>query len=83
MAPLILERVNAYFGWRCADKLMIRQGRVTKAPGQRQFARPSAEALAKGRKSAAGIEDEGLRNALAGLGAEVFARRSGKRKGPS
>jgi hypothetical protein len=84
MAPLILERVNAYFGWRCADKLMIRQGRVTKASGQKQrLARPSAEALAKGRKSAAGIEDEGLRNALAGLGAEVFARRSPKGKGSS
>jgi hypothetical protein len=79
MAPLILERVNAYFGWRCADKLVIRQGRVTKKlEAKARPAPPDAEALAKGRKNAAGIEDDALRTALAGLGAEVFARRSSK-----
>ena len=29
LAPVILERVNSHFGWRCAGKLAIRQGRVT------------------------------------------------------
>jgi hypothetical protein len=81
MASLILERVNAYFGWRCADKLMIRQGRVTRRAEVKPRQRPGPEALAKGRDSAAGIEDEALRNAIAELGAEVFARRSPKPTG--
>jgi hypothetical protein len=75
LAPVILGRVNAYFGWRCADKLVIRQGRVTKKAARTQPPVPDAQAREKGRKSAEGVADEGLRRALAELGAEVFARR--------
>jgi hypothetical protein len=79
MTPVILERVNAYFGWRCAEKLVLSQGRVTRSRAEKpRPPRPDAEALAKARKSAAGIENEALRTALAGLGAEVFAKRSSR-----
>src|SRR5438270_388996 len=29
LAPALLERINSHFGWRCAGKLAIRQGRVS------------------------------------------------------
>ncbi|SED05969.1 hypothetical protein SAMN05444161_2420 [Rhizobiales bacterium GAS191] len=76
LTPLILERVNAYFGWRCAEKLVIRQGRVTpKAKTRAPPAPPDPQALAKGRKIAAGITDDTLREALSQLGALVLAKR--------
>jgi hypothetical protein len=77
LAPVILARVNAYFGWRCADKLVIRQGRVTKKAPRPQPSSPDALAREKGLKGAEGVADEGLRRALAGLGAEIFARNGG------
>ena len=76
LAPLILERVNAYFGWRCAEKLVIRQGRITpKAQKRTPPPPPDRQAVAKGRKLASGIEDEALRESLARLGALVLSRR--------
>jgi hypothetical protein len=76
LAPLILERVNAYFGWRCAEKLVIRQGRVRpRAEARRPPAPPDRQALAKGHKIASGIADERLREALAQLGALVLSKR--------
>ncbi|MFI5014925.1 MAG: DUF721 domain-containing protein [Hyphomicrobiales bacterium] len=76
LAPFILERVNAYFGWRCANKLVIRQGRIAKKPEARpRPSPPDPQALAKGREIASGIADEKLRQAVARLGAQVLARK--------
>jgi hypothetical protein len=76
LAPVILERVNAYFGWRCADKLVIRQGRIArKAETRPRASPPDPEALARGRKIAAGIGDETLRESLSQLGALVLSKR--------
>jgi hypothetical protein len=75
LASVILERVNSHFGWRCAGKLAIRQGRVTgKAMPKPAPPQPDPRALAKGKEMAAGISDEKLRGALAELGALVLAR---------
>ena len=79
LAPLILERVNAYFGWRCADRLVVRQGRLAKkAEAKPRPASPDARALERGRTAAAGIDDAALRDALAELGAQVFATEAAK-----
>jgi hypothetical protein len=76
LAPIILERVNAYFGWRCAERLMIRQGRLArKARAVPRPSPPDAQALARGREIAAGITEENLREALARLGALVLSRK--------
>jgi hypothetical protein len=78
LAPLILERVNAYFGWRCAEKLVIRQGHVRrKAKAARHLEAPDPEAVERGRALANGVAEGSLREALAGLGAEILARRAG------
>ncbi|MBV9568185.1 MAG: DUF721 domain-containing protein [Hyphomicrobiales bacterium] len=75
LAPAILERINSHFGWRCAGKLAIRQGRVTGKAGPKP-APPSTDAQArvKSRKMAADIADEGLRRAITELGAVVLAK---------
>jgi hypothetical protein len=76
LAPAILERINAYFGWRCAGKLVIRQGRVTKkVKAKPSPVPPDPRVLAKSRKMASAITDEKLREALSRLGALVLAGR--------
>ena len=78
MAPVIVERVNAHLGWRCVGRLALKQGplglerRVKKVRLQ-----PDAAAVAQAQAGAAGIENEGLRAALANFGAVVIA--SGKK----
>ncbi|MBW0003989.1 MAG: DUF721 domain-containing protein [Hyphomicrobiales bacterium] len=75
IAPLILERINSHFGWRCAGKLSIRQGPIrTKAEPKPQKALPDADAIAKTRELATEIADEKLRQALVKLGGFVLSK---------
>ena len=32
LAPLVVERVNAHYGWRCVGRLVLKQGPVRRAP---------------------------------------------------
>ena len=76
LAPAILERINSHFGWRCAGKLAIRQGRVAAKAGPKPAAPPpDAQAMANSRRMAAEIADDGLRRAVIELGALVLAKR--------
>jgi hypothetical protein len=74
VAPLIIERVNARLGWKCVGRISMRQG-----PGKRTAARrpvrrpPDPEAERQAQAAAAPIEDEGLRAALARLGAAALS----------
>ena len=72
-ADQVLARVNAHLGWRCVGKLAFRQGPV-EAPAARGAGHGRPPAPAALEKAAAGlgaIEDEGLRAALARLGAHT------------
>jgi hypothetical protein len=75
IAPVIIERVNAYFGWHCIARLVLMQGPVAALPAARHAeVRPvdkAAEAAAAG--VAGEIRDEALRQALVRLGARVLA----------
>jgi hypothetical protein len=82
-AAVIIDRVNAHLGWRCVGKIAYRQGplsplkeRPSRAPA------PSDAAQAAGRAAASSIEDEGLREALARLGARAIDK-SARRPGPA
>jgi len=76
-AATIVARVNAHLGWRCVARVAFRQGPLPSIaePPVRQT-RPSAQALATARGLASAIEDEGLREALAALGARVIEKAS-------
>jgi hypothetical protein len=70
LSPVILERVNRFFGWRAVGRLALRQ-----APLARRAAppvRPAPDPQVAARLAATlDIADEDLRNALARLGAAI------------
>jgi hypothetical protein len=76
LAPLILERVNTYFGWCCVEKLVIRQGRMRKkAEVASSPPQSDTTSAAHAEEIAGDFAEEGLRHSLIGLGAQVLAKR--------
>jgi hypothetical protein len=74
LAPIVIERVNAHFGWRCVSRLLLKQGPVAAPPRVRHGGRPldkAAEATAE--TIVGGVVDGPLRLALTRLGARVLA----------
>ena len=75
LAPIVIERVNAHFGWRCISRLLLKQGPIAAPLPARHGVRP----LDKDAETAAetivgnGV-DEPLRQALVRLGACALAR---------
>ena len=75
--PQILERINAFFGYRAVARLALTQGPLPRGPA----ARPSSRTLGENERRSldrrlADIEDPGLRDALRRLGEAVIG--SGK-----
>lgn len=74
MAPVIVERVNAHYGWRCVGRLVLKQGPVRRAAPDKapEFKLDEGE-----RRRVAGalgpIAEEPLRQALDRLGTAVLA----------
>ena len=80
LAPLVLERVNTYLGYRAVGQLKLRQGVVPPAAAAEPEAPALPEAaLAELRRQTDGIADEALREALEGLGRALRARPQRKR----
>lgn len=75
-APLVLERINAYFGWRCVGRIALRQGPVPARTTRPPLAPPPApETVAAVRGEIGRFEDEALAASLARLGALVRRER--------
>jgi hypothetical protein len=74
LAPVVIERVNAHYGWRCIGKLVLKQGpvRLGKAPKPPP---PSVKPADKEKidRASGSIEDEGLRQAIGRLGEAILA----------
>lgn len=71
----VIERVNAHLGWRCISRLALRQGPVERrAAGKPARSTPEPAAERKAASLVAGIIDDGLRGALARLGAHALSR---------
>ncbi len=84
-APQIVDRINAYYGYRAIARIRITQSggapegfaeaRAGFAHGPRATERrPDAAATAEAERLAAGVRDAGLRAVLARLGAAILAR---------
>lgn len=75
LQPVIIERVNRYFGWRCVGRLAIRQGPVAfrrkRPPARRE---PSAAEIERARRSIGPFEDDALARSVARLGALIRER---------
>ncbi|QRG07112.1 DUF721 domain-containing protein [Xanthobacter dioxanivorans] len=78
-AGVVVERINAYFGWRCVGRLALRQG-----PVPQRHARPAlppppdGTSVAAMRREIGPFEDEALAASLARLGALVRRERGGQ-----
>lgn len=79
MAPLVIERINAVYGWRCIGRLVLKQGPVGREARRPRPAPPvpSADDCRRVAAATAAVEAEGLRDALTRLGHAVAATRPG------
>jgi hypothetical protein len=81
LAPVVIERVNAYYGWRCVGRIVLKQGPVRRAEPQR----PRVAAVDEATRRYVGalvepIAEDGLKAALGRLGEAVMgASGPGKR----
>jgi hypothetical protein len=82
LEPQVLERINGYFGYRAVGRLKIHQGPIPAPPAPRlpPAPPPTAEADAEIGGLLSTVEDDGLREALRGLGHSL---RSAPRKSSS
>jgi hypothetical protein len=78
LAPVIVERVNARYGWRCVSRLSLKQGPVVRdRERKRDRPPPDPAAISQATARVGEVEDDGLRQALVRLGAGILARREG------
>jgi hypothetical protein len=75
LAPVIIERINGFFGYRAVARLAIRQGPLPGAALARKSAPPpvAAEDRAALERRLDAVEDPDLRAALMRLGCAVLA----------
>lgn len=75
LAPVVIERVNASFGWGCIARLVLMQGPVAALPAARHAAVLPVDKAAEAAAAdiAGDIRDESLRQALIRLGAHILS----------
>lgn len=76
LEPVIIERINGYFGYQAVERLAMIRGPLPPRPvaAVEKPPAPDADALRGAAAQVAGIEDEALRAALESLGGHVLAR---------
>lgn len=75
LEPLILERINSYFGWKAVARLKLKHGPLpVRQPVRPTPPEPAAAVSARLEAVLEKVEDEDLRAALARLGKYVAAR---------
>jgi hypothetical protein len=74
LSNLILERVNRFFGWQAVGRIALRQAPLTRRAPKPRPAAPDPKAAAEVAATLGAVADEGLREALARLGAAVKRR---------
>ncbi len=81
LAPLIVERVNTHYGWRCIGRLVLKQGPVRRAATAKRPPAIRLDEAERGRigEAVGGIGEDGLKDALGRLGAAILAARKAER----
>jgi hypothetical protein len=70
-SDVILERVNRFFGWSAVGRLALRQGPLSRRRLPAASPAPDAKEVAEVAATLSSVDDEGLRAALARLGASI------------
>ncbi|MEZ0167690.1 DUF721 domain-containing protein [Microvirga sp. TS319] len=74
MAPMVIDRVNTYYGWRCIGKIVLKQGPVRRLAPKKPPAPPISPAdRAKVASAVGGIEEDRLKEALDRLGQAIVS----------
>lgn len=71
LAPLIAERINAVYGWRCIGRLVLKQGPVARRIAPRKRRDATEEERRRIKDAVASVETDELRAALERLGRAV------------
>jgi hypothetical protein len=73
LAPQVIERVNAHYGWRCVGKLVLKQGPVRRLPERRRPERVLSDPeRLRVDEALAPIAEDRLKEALSRLGRAVL-----------
>ncbi|MGE5477244.1 MAG: DUF721 domain-containing protein [Bacteroidales bacterium] len=76
LEPLIIERINGYFGWNAVARLRLRHGPIPqRRPLRPPPPEPDAETSARLDKVLSQVDDPSLREALERLGKYVAAKK--------
>ena len=75
LAPVVIQRINAHYGWACVSRIVLQQDRVGRAGRAPARARVDPAAAVEVQRAVAGIADDGLRAALDRLGTAAVATR--------
>ena len=70
-SDVILERVNRFFGWHAVGRLALRQAPLSRPKPRPALRTPDAARVAEVAETLDRIEDSGLKDALARLGASL------------
>lgn len=77
MLPLLIERINGYFGYRAVDHVHLIQAPI---PVAKKLTAPTAELGAEARKELTrlltDVEDQGIRESLEDLGTSLLSRKA-------
>jgi hypothetical protein len=71
LSAVILERVNRFFGWQAVGRIALRQAPLRRKEQPRAPAAPDPAAMARIAAGLPVVQDDGLRQALARLGAAI------------
>jgi hypothetical protein len=78
LAPVIMERVNAHYGWRCLGRIVLKQGPVRRGRPAKPVTPVLGESDRQRLSQVVGdVAEEGLREALARLGEAVIRSERG------
>jgi hypothetical protein len=85
LEPLIIERINGYYGYRAVSRLKLVQGPLPVPPRRPDRSLPPLSPAAEQRlkQMVDGVGDPGLREALAQLGRSLAGRAKGPAEAPS
>jgi hypothetical protein len=77
LAPIVVERVNAHYGWRCIGRLVLKQGPVRRPePAAKPVFTLSAAERRRVDAAVAPIAEDNLRAALDRLGQAVVGTKT-------
>lgn len=83
LVPVLIERINARYGWRCVDRIVLKQGPVVHKKNPPPPLAPTEEMRRRAENRVGEVADQGLREALVRFGAGVLSAQNRPQKDPS